>query len=534
MNPSSAGDTAQEGGGSRRFRWDAIAVAGALLLVVLAFQPAVEALVRRWLLFDQAYSHGLFVFAASLFLVGRVLWRRRFPITPSVSGLILAGVTAFCITLAAVVNIQILQHMGIVFLWWAGVAALLGWRAALHFVIPIGFVYFAVPFWDYLTPLLVGMAVVVNDFLLGFRGIHFQVEGAYIHLLDIGTFEVDDSCSGQRYLVVALTLATLFSALNFVRVREWVLLHAAAIGLALLVNWIRIFVIILMGYETQMQTSLVDDHEFFGWVLFAAALVPFFYLANRLEARGFRATRAARDAGTNQNPAGSVVCPRPAYTVTILAGLVAVVVSPAMLLAGPADNTGEAPASIALPEVLEAWERSDDLVYHAWSPRMNGRFAETRAVYAPRADDAVEGARIRAGIWYYPRQVQGSELIQYNNHLVDRREWTVTASQPDPLSAGAGRILDLEPRFGGERQIVWYRYRVGERWTAGSLDTKAAMLAAAFQGRRDGALVALNVPCGRNVPCDEARALLLDDGAAPALFREVAEALANPAASTGQ
>ncbi|MCC5813106.1 MAG: exosortase, partial [Ectothiorhodospiraceae bacterium] len=236
----------------RYWRWDVAVIASALLLVIALHAEPVTRLFNRWLRFDEAYSHGLFVLGVTGFLLYRVLRHSRFPLNPSPSGMVLAVLTALVITTADVINILIVQQVGVVFLWWTIAVAILGWHAGLRLAIPIGFLYYAVPVWDYLTRALVNAAVVVNDFLLGFMGIHFRVDGVYIQLLDVGTFEVADGCSGLRYLVVALTLSTLFSALNFSRVREWLLLHAAAIGLALLVNWVRIFVIILAGYQTDM------------------------------------------------------------------------------------------------------------------------------------------------------------------------------------------------------------------------------------------------------------------------------------------
>ena len=468
---------------NKTFRWDLAVIAGALLLLTATFTAPLEVLLGRWLRFDEAYSHGLFVFVASLFLVGRVLWRNHFPPAPSVIGIVLAGLTAVAIALADVVNIQILQQMGAVFLWWAIVVALLGWRAGLRLAIPIGFLYYAVPVWDYLTTPLVQAAVMANDFLLGLRGIHFQVDGVFIHLLDVGTFEIAGGCSGLRYLVIALTLATLFSTLNLSRIRDWIILHSAAIVMALLVNWMRIFVIILMGYESRMKTGLIDDHEFFGWVLFAVALTPFFYLANRLMNRSpppVPPTGETRSIGAGL-PSVLLGC----------VAIVAIVVAPALYLSGPGVAAGE--TTLEAPEQLVDWKPQPVSRSSPWEPRMRHTDTVIRKTYMH--PEAGEDKRFDLGIWYYARQEQGSELVQYGNRLYDRDEWTLSQRIDGPGEQKGWTALVLHSRYYAETRLVTYAYYVAGRWTSRELMVKANMLRASLTRDTSGALVAVEMPC---------------------------------------
>ena len=53
--------------------------------------------------------------------------------------------------------------------------------------------------------------------------------------------------------------------------------------LALLANWVRVYTVIERGYQTDMQTYLVRvSHYWFGWGVFAVALVIFFVVTDRL------------------------------------------------------------------------------------------------------------------------------------------------------------------------------------------------------------------------------------------------------------
>lgn len=473
-------------------RWDAVAVAAALLLAIVAATAPLQTLFSRWLKFDEAYSHGLFVLGITLFLLYRVLRDRHFLLAPSISGIILAGLTATAIAMADVINIQILQQMGAVFLWWAIIAAMLGWRAALHCLIPVGFLYYAVPFWDYLAMPLQLLAVVINDALLGLLGIHFRVDGVFIQLLDIGTFEVAHGCSGLRYLVVALTLATLFSALNLSRVRDWVLLHAVAIGLALLVNWVRIFVIILVGYESRMESALIHQHELFGWILFLFALAPFFYIANRLANNAPPPRPPERDARVTS---GSGTRSQVGIG---LAVLVAVVIGPVIYLAGPKAATET--AELQPPMRLGTLERQPLPRPNVWSPIMHRVDQVVNETY-----QQADGAVLDLGIWYYASQRQGHELVQYGNRIHDPTEWRIEQRQAAP---GGWSMAVLSNRYFSDHRVIATSYYVAGRWASSELAVKAHLLRGAFTGRRDGALVALTMRCPE-ASCDESKADLL-------------------------
>ncbi|MCP1677139.1 exosortase [Natronocella acetinitrilica] len=468
-----------------------VLIGGFLLVLALHWAP-LERLFQRWLRFDEAYSHGLFVFGASLFLLYRVLKHRQFGLQPSVLGIALAAFTALAISLADVVNIQILQQMGAVFLWWAIAVAMLGWRAGWNLAIPIGFLYYAVPMWDYLTKPLVGAAVVVNDILLGFMGIHFRVEGVYIYLLDVGAFEVADGCSGLRYLVVALTLSTLFSALNFSRAREWIILHLVAIAMALLVNWVRIFWIILAGYQTDMQTSLIDDHEMFGWILFAVCLVPFFFIANRL-------------ANGSPEPSLGVPAPQPAHAMAkksitataLLAGLVAL---PVWLIGGASAAAEQ--RTLVAPERLGDYVLAPHIEDTLWNPIMQRTDQVLRASYVhPDSSDQ----RMHLGIWYYNPQRQNHELVQFGNRPINTDDWRVVDQETD---RNGWRYVVVHHRYIQEHRIVALGYLVNGDWTQGGLQVKLQMLRTAFSRHNFGALVSLSMVCDTDA-CRAERELLV-------------------------
>lgn len=138
---------------------------------------------------------------------------------------------------------------------------------------------FAVPVWDDLSPLLQHITVFFNNIFLQLAGIQATIKEFYI-MLEVGTFLVEDGCSGVRYLMVALFLASFYGQLHYRSYMATVQLVLISALLSMLANWIRVFGIIAAGHYTNMETSLVEDHELFGWVVFVIfTLIPLFYIS---------------------------------------------------------------------------------------------------------------------------------------------------------------------------------------------------------------------------------------------------------------
>src|SRR5690606_38949096 len=209
-------------------------------------------------------SHGFLVFAISLYLCRRKI-KAIFPLafSPSVLGLAFLSSVSFLWALASAMAVQVVEEFLLPLLLWLCFYSLHGWRQAKLLIVPLGFLYFAIPFWDYLAMPLQLITVAVNEVGFKIAGITAEIQGIFVALPGIGTFEVAHGCSGLRYLVVGLTLTTLFGYLNFSQWRWRIALALLGVLFSLLANWIRVFVIIYVGHETNMESSLIEDHESF-------------------------------------------------------------------------------------------------------------------------------------------------------------------------------------------------------------------------------------------------------------------------------
>src|SRR5690606_14047274 len=97
--------------------------------------------------------------------------------------------------------------------------------------------------------------------------------------LPSGTIFIADGCSGLRYLIISLLIGYIMALMNHYRFMQSIGVLVIAVALGLVANWLRIYLLVLIGYLTDMQSSLMRDHETFGWIIFAMIMVPTVYFA---------------------------------------------------------------------------------------------------------------------------------------------------------------------------------------------------------------------------------------------------------------
>ncbi|WP_168215599.1 exosortase [Marinobacter confluentis] len=486
-------------------RWISSVALFLITFGLLAFlvSPTLESIFSRWLKFDESYSHGFLLLLVSAYIVGRKWYAQR-PITgfypfwcfPFV--LALAGYT-----LGGILRVEALQELVLVPMILSILAILIGWNQVQKFILPIGLLIFALPFWDYLSWTLQLITVAVNEIGLGFLDIDFRIDGIYVFLTGIGAFEVANGCSGLRYLLVGQSLALLYGELNLRKIRSRIILFLVAIGLALFANWVRVFIIIYMGYETNMQSSLIEDHDNFGWWVFAVTLIPLFLLGRKLE-------NSAVEQAADKHMRADEASPAPKKHRYAGVALVSVFLI-AAFFALPS-NTGEikeVPANYDLRLDQEQYGPLFASDLEGWRPQIRNPDRVYQQTLFERAavNDASDGMPevFYAAIHSYDFQRQGAEVVQYGNRLYDSEEWRLTdlfnLEGPDSRRLSG---ITLQQRFGDKKVHIAYGYYVEAHWESDELRAKLSQLAGFFNGRSDGSQITFGVYCR---DCDGVEAL---------------------------
>jgi exosortase A len=472
---------------------------------MLLFLESWQSLAGRWVQWTFGYDHGWLIAALSAWLV----WRERDALAagrPWWPGLLLVGGAAFGWLVARAADVSLGQEVMLPVLLWAAALTAFGRAAARALAFPLAFLYFAVPIWDFVNPLLRTATTLVSGALLDLTGVPALIEGNLV-TIPAGRFEIAAGCAGVAFFMTAGALAALYGHLHYDG--HWarrVLLLAVALAGAMLLNWVRVYVVILAGHLTDMQHYLVRvDHYNFGWGLFVLALVPFYAFARRLEP-----VDATERGPTSAARATTAPAARAAAAVAALAVMaVAPLAWQRTSSATPNSTMLVTPTWPSGTWQLEA--RTEDTGFGAWRPAYVGTDAEHGATFRKGA------ALVDLWVIRYATQAQGKELVYYENYIAAPEAWRVESTRPVPGAAPA-RDTTLVG-FGDDRRLVRWWYEVGGRRSASDLTAKLHQVPARLTGRHEAALIAFSAECAGE-DCTAA-ATALDD-----FEREVATPLA--------
>lgn len=476
-----------------------------LLLVVAAcwgLAPLLLAVHELWANEYGAFSHGYLVLAMSVWLSVDAL-REQPPPRLQPSWRAAAALLALVLALIGM-DLMFINSGRMVLLPWlalAAIALVFGVTLARRLLLPIAFIYMALPQWWVINTPLQTLTTLANNALIRVTQLPAYVDGNFV-FVPSGTFEIASGCSGLNYLIAALSLAG-FYALH--RLRSWQhrtsLMVFAAVS-ALIANWLRVYALIVVGIVTDMQHYLIRvDHLYFGWVLFMVLMVPTFLLGRRFEnAEADAQARVAEDPARNES-APMAVAGRAMLVAACAA--VAILLLPRLLTAQDASIDEPAPDAQA--------DSNPEAVQSAWNPVFIGAQVERRTVSGPPGPLEVYVAR-------YAHQTSERRLVRAQNEFFGP-DWRLIERSPRSVGTPNGELTVEESRgvLQGRPRLIWSWYSVAGRSANTKLGAKIAEVRGLLGGRRDAAALALSAECEQE-DCGNARSrleayLLRADGA---------------------
>lgn len=427
---------------------------------------ALESIHESWTAIYGPFAHGYVILGLALVLAWR-LWQRDPPRCfepwwPPVA-VLAAAIAALWMMELAFLNSA--RQVLVPVIIWATAATVFGKAVARVLFWPLAFLYFALPQWWVINAPLQELTAEVANALVWLTGVPAYVEDNSFHL-PAGIVDVANGCSGLNYLVVALALA-LFQGLSYLQ--SWRLrarLLAAAVAVALLSNWLRVYMLIVIGYATDMQHYLIRvDHLYFGWVLFLVCMWPVFVYAARLEQREAR-PMVATPLLTGE-PTGAQIALSPWAVLACL-----LLINAPVLL----DRVGydDAASALSLP-LLPALE-GDELVAFA----------------APveRTSWKVDGAAVEFGRWQLARQTRAAHLSGDPVEVFavqSASAWRINGADSEWTELLQDSAVPVLARVG---------YRIaGVPLAAGGRRFKQVLLTGALTGRRDAVAWVLATSC---------------------------------------
>jgi exosortase A len=488
---SSSLDVTTVAGRSAVSRIQNLRALGAIVLVVLGFVlfwPTTVSLVEQWEdTVRRTYTHGYLILALTLWL----LWRNRsswaqVELRPSVLAFVAVVVASVVWLITYRAGVRIAHQALLPAMIFGAFTACYGFAAARRNLLPFGFIYFAIPLWDALNPLLQSASTFAVRMLLRTAGIPAYFSGNTF-TLPAGSLEIAGGCSGLHFFIVGVAIAVLYGELNRDSLLTRIKMVVFAALLAMLTNWIRIFIIAIAAHASDMQHYLVrEEHYSFGWGMFVGTMLIFFLVVRRWPVQ----PEPVADANPPSPYTGAI-----AWNGAAMA-LASLLVAPAWLMAD--DNVV---ALENIPEVMPArvagWS-TESLSRGDWQPVFIGADLIQRAAFA-RDSRTVEGFAA-----VYADQHQGKELVGFNNSVLGES----MNVRRRAASAGAVPWMEMEAAdWRGNRWLVWYSYRLDQQWYARTLPLQIQYGIRSLTSAPLSAAVAFRTPCAGE-DCSAARTTL--------------------------
>ena len=261
--------TAISGQASSRRDWLVVGTALALGLCSfgLLFRPEIETAIYVWINSD-AYNHCFLVLPVAAYLA----WDRRQAVAittprPAPWIALLAIPVAAAWFVADRLGIMEGRQLMAMTLLQIMSASLLGLRTWRVLAAPLLYLFFLVPFGEFVVPPLQVLVVHFTTAALDLLGIPNISNGVILEIPE-GTFIVHEACSGLRFLVASAAFGVLYACVIFTTPLRRLLFIALSLAVAIIGNCLRVVGIILIAHFMGNAQAVETGHVLWGWFFY--------------------------------------------------------------------------------------------------------------------------------------------------------------------------------------------------------------------------------------------------------------------------
>lgn len=468
-------------------------VAGALALtflwVVAWYWPTASEVAGIWWRSD-TFAHGLIVLPAFAWLTWHARERigglRPQPVAWMAVPILAAGLLWL---LGSLVSVAAAQHFALFVMLVSAFVGVLGWRLSRILLFPLAFLFFGVPIGEFLLPTLMHYTAEFTVWALRLSGVPVYQEGLFF-IVPNGSWSVVEACSGIRYLIASLVVGALYAYLNYTSLKRRLLFMLVALAMPIVANWVRAYIIVMLGYLSDNRIAAGVDHLIYGWVFFGVVIFLMFWVGSRWQ----------------EEPAQLRSAPA-ATTATRWVGVVPIALAlaafpPALaIMDRPIDAFA---MTLAPPAPAEGWTTAPEERF-AYVPHYAGARAQLRQNYLG------EGRLAPVGLFaaWYLGQREGQEMIAWENgpasHVLG--DLQLVRSAHAMTVAGVPVVENFISTPSG-RVLTWHWYRLNDRELARDAEVKLRLAIDRLIGKPDeSAVVVLSTPVAEEGP-ERARARL--------------------------
>jgi len=442
----------------------AIWLTAASILGILIIHAATLGTILRVWHQDRAFAHCYFIAP----LAGYMIWLDRARLAalrprPSLWGLCFVAMWGFPWFLATMAQVQFGAQLALVGMIVAAIWATLGWGVVREIAYPLGFLFLAVPFGEAFFPILIAMAGKLAVWMVSILGAPIAFDGHYLRLPG-AEWRVAEACGGLRFILALLAVGAMFAYTTYRKAWKRAAFLVTCVALAVLTNGVRVSAIVLIGYFTDMKSSIVHEHTWLGWLLFAIMALTLFFMG-RHWADPDEPVAISKFTGEARSSA------KGKSTVTAVAATLAIVLAWNLGVQAAQRPSGANTIALSAPAGADGWTALDYPLWN-WSPYYEGPRASFAATYQ-------KGSRtVLAYVAYYRNQGEGSELVHADNGIVvsdphDAQGFKYGVDTPLRIAVGTETIdviqADIRSPLTNLRVWRWY-------WTPGRSFTSPVSL----------------------------------------------------------
>jgi len=489
-------------------------LAAVLFWVLVWYFDTAESMAMTWWR-SETFAHGLLIYPLCVWMI----WRKRaqlanLPIEPCFAASVPFGLAGFAWLLGDLADVQAVRQFGLVTMIPLGLWTILGTRWVRAIAFPLAFTLLAVPVGEFMLPVMMEQTADFTIAALRLTGIPVYREGLNFHVPS-GNWSVIEACSGLRYLIASVTLGLLYAYLSYRSLKRRMLFILASILVPIVANWVRAYMIVMIGHLSGMKYAVGVDHLIYGWVFFGVVMLLLFWVGS-----WWREDDQADPIPTRPHAEIRGIPPGIPLTAAVGAvGIAALAVWPP-LHASYLDpgHAMEFTKTMDAPLGAGGWE----LAVNDRVPEFRPHFRNTLSV----AEQSYEknGRQVRVFLGYYEKQREGAEMIAFGNAILitlQRTGWTKLSERHVSSSDGEG-VVETRLKSNRSPLTVWHGYWVGGRWVDTEHQAKLYLALEKLLGRGDESAVVVLFTEAAEGPADDSAAILGQFLAAmrPSIFGE--------------
>ncbi len=353
-------------------------------------------------------------------IVAWLVWRQRHGLAgmepiPSAWGTVPFALGLGLTTVGELAQVNAAQHFGLVFLVQGATWLVLGDAVTRRLAFPLLFLLFAPPFGEFLLPIMMNATADFTVGALRLTGVPVYREGLQF-VIPSGQWSVVEACSGVRYLMASVMVGALFAYLNFNHWPKRLAFIAFATLTPLVANWVRAYLIVMLGHLSSNELATGADHLVYGWVFFGLIMMLMFWLGSRFaDPLPEIASPSAMRETPVTTPAYRAMVPVTAGVIMVVAGLWSTGLRDASIIRTEHLAFGQAPAGFTL-----------DAPDSPGLGTVPGADAETRW-----RDDSPVASPVHVYIGYVAYQRQDARAVASTSVVVGSQDkrWQVLGAQ---------------------------------------------------------------------------------------------------------